>query len=192
MMPTAFKFFLLIRFIFGIGNFDPTLVILRAQEVLTKQTNQTIVATAWVILFYTIFNVIRLISEVSIGFLSDFVTIQKKNLLATLGFGSFALVALLLLIKTQSLWVWSIIFILSGLSLGAVTVLEKAYAAELLPHDAVSEGYGILHMIIGVTSLLASLIVGGLWNYFSAPWGFGYSAFVSIATIILFYILKPS
>lgn len=188
-LPNRFKKFVAIRFLFGIGQFDSVLIILRAQEYITGQQTASIVAAGWAILCYTIFNIMRLISEFGIGALSDaYPHIRKKTLMAFFGFGTLALATILLTLETIPLWLWFFIFILAGLSLACVTVLEKTYSADLLPHDLLSVGYGILLMFIGISALLAGFIVGGLWSHFGPQIGFMYAAIISFIAMILLLI----
>lgn len=185
-LPPRFKKFMAIRFLFGIGQFDSVLIILRAQEYITGHQATSIVAAGWAILCYTIFNIMRLISEFGIGALSDaYPRIPKKIFIAFLGFSTLGLATLLLTLKTIPLWLWFFIFILAGLSLASVTVLEKTYSADLLPHDLLSAGYGILLMFIGISALLAGFIVGGLWSHFGPQVGFMYSTIMSFIAMIL-------
>lgn len=186
MNTSDIKKFVGIRFVFGIAQFDSILIILRAQEYITGQQITSIVAAGWAILFYTIFNCMRLISEFGIGIASDaYPQMSKKIFIALFGFGTLGLAATLLCLQTIPLWLWFLIFILAGLSLATVTVLEKTYSADLLTHDLLAPSYGILLMSIGISALLAGFIVGGLWSHFSPQAGFIYAAIMSFSAMIL-------
>lgn len=190
-LPHPFKKFIAIRFLFGVGQIDSVLIILRAQEYITGQKATSIIAAGWAILFYTLFNIIRLISEMSIGIVSDaYPTFNKKKLLAFFGFGSLGLATLMLTLTTIPLWLWIIIFALAGLSLASVTVLEKTYSAQLIPHELLPSGYGIILMTIGVAALCAGFIVGGLWSYFGPQIGFLYAAITSFLAMASLLFLQ--
>jgi MFS family permease len=189
-IPVQFKQFLCIRFLFGLANFDPVLIIFRAQEMLSGKEIVTVVAAGSAILFYIVFNVINLVGSLGLGFLSDYNRFSKKNLLAVVGFGIFGVVNILLINQSVNVWGWLFIFILAGLSTSAVVVLEKACTAEMLPESRLSNGYGILLMIGGLSSLFAGFMVGALWSYISAQSGFVYAAVLSFFAMILLLLTK--
>lgn len=190
-LPYSFKYFLAIRFLFGIAQFDSVLIILRAQEYITGQHITSIVAAGWAILFYTFFNIIRLICEFGIGMLTDyFPKISKRIAIALLGFGTLGISTYLLSFKTIPFALWFIIFMFAAISLACVTVLEKTYTADLVPHHLLPTSYGILLMLIGISSLLAGLIVGGLWSHFSAQTGFAYASIVCFTATFLLLVHK--
>lgn len=190
LLPTSFKKFLVVRFLFGIAQFDSVLIILRAQEYITGHHVTSIVAAGWAILFYTFFNIIRLIGEFGIGILSDnYPHISKRVFIALLGFGTLAASTFLLSFNYIHFAMWFLIFMLAAISLACVTVLEKTYTAELVPHNLLSPSYGILLMLIGISSLCAGLIVGGLWSHYSPYVAFSYASIISfIAMILLLFI----
>lgn len=189
-LPASFKKFMAIRFLFGIAQFDSVLIILRAQEYITGQKATSIIAAGWAILFYTIFNIMRLMSEFGIGLLSDaYPKIGKKTLIALFGFGTLSVATILLTLPIIPLWLWFFIFILAGLSLACVTVIENTYSAELLPRELLPSGYGILLMLIGISALLAGFIVGGLWSYCGPQIGFIYAAITSFIAMLLMLVV---
>lgn len=185
-LSKSFKQFLAIRFLFGIAQFDSVLIILRAQEYITGHKVSSIVAAGWAILFYTFFNCIRLLCEFNIGLLSDYYPkISKRIIIAVLGFGTLATATFLLTFTHIHTVVWFLIFMFAAISLACVTVLEKTYTAELVPHHYLSPSYGILLTLIGISSLLAGLIVGSLWSYYSPQIAFGYASVTSFIAMLL-------
>lgn len=183
-LPKNFKYFTLVMFIFGIANFNKTLIIYRAQEIFTGETQSNLTKIGLPILLYALFNMVRAISEYSVGILSDM--LSRKKLLAFLGFGLFGIVNLALIFSAKSMLLWGAIFALSGISIAAVTTLQKAYAADLLPADMRGIGYGLLETINGIGDLLSSIIVGSLWTVISPTIGFIYAAILSfLATVLL-------
>lgn len=194
-LPQNFNYFIFVMFLFGIGNFNKLLIIYRAQELLTGQATSSIVATGWAILLYTLFNIIRGISEFGIGALSDWEATRNLNrkgaraadLLAIFGFAFFGLVNIALLIPSNNIFLWVFIFVFAGISTGAVTTLEKAYAAELLPDNVRGTGFGVLQMTDGSGDLISSLVVGLFWTYLSPEFSFFYAAILSFLSAILLY-----
>jgi len=182
-LPGPFIYFLVTRFIFGLGNFDRTLIILRAQEVLVGQTGSSLLATGWAILLYAIFNVIRAISEYGMGVLSDYS--NRKYILAVGGFGLFSITCAALIVATPSLWWWVFIFITAAISTASVKTIEKAYSGDLLPATIRGTGYGLLNMINGVGLFASSSIIGIVWSLGAASAGFAFSGIVSVLAMIV-------
>ena len=186
LLPHNFKYFLAIMFIFGISNFNKTFFIYRAQEAF-GHNHSFVLATSWAILLYILLNCMRAIAEVGIGFLSDY--INRRILLAVFGFALFSLVNIILLVASTNIFLWILIFICAGFSLGTVTSLEKSYAAQLLPEKDRGTGFGLLQCVDGIGDLLSSVVVGGLWTYISPEISFIYAAITS-GIAALFFIIK--
>ncbi|HZW60643.1 MAG TPA: MFS transporter [Candidatus Babeliales bacterium] len=187
-LPLPFNYFTFVMFIFGIGNFNKLLIIYRAQERIFGEAHSFITATAWAILLYTLFNCIRALSEFGFGTLSDFYS--RTYILSFIGFGSFGVANCLLMSSSDSLLLWALIFILAGMSTGAVTAVEKAYAGQLLPEHIRGTGFGLLQMVDGVGDLASSIIVGALWRYICPNAGFIYAASLSFIAMIMLMIKK--
>jgi MFS family permease len=188
-LPQSFNYFVVIRFLFGIGNFNVMLLILRSQDFFSAHAQMSsIVATSTAIALYVVFNIIRLFGEFGSGVVSDYV--NRNYLLALLGFGLFGCVCLGLIIHAHSIIGWALIFIMAGLSTATVTVVEKVYAADLLPDYLRGTGYGILHAVKGIGELFAGLFIGGLWTYISATTAFSCAAAISFIAMFLLLIVK--
>jgi MFS family permease len=169
-------------FIFGIGNFNRTLLLLRVQEVLTP-ANGILIAGSIAIFLYTIRNVAQAIADYAIGSISD--KIGKKILLAFAGFFLFGIVSLGFIYAKPNFYYFIFLFILSGISAASYTALEKAYAAELLPTHIRGTGYGVLNTVDGIGDFISSFIVGTIWAFVSPNLAFIYSAIISFAAAFL-------
>jgi MFS family permease len=184
-LPTPFISFLIIMFIFGIGNFNQMLIIYRIQELLSFGSDRlSLFATISGVLLYTFFNIIRALSEFGIGMLSDY--IDKRTLLAVAGFGVFGITSCLSMFSTSSLLFWLVVVTCTGLSVGAVKVIEKSYASLLLPVHIRGTGLGLLQTVDGIGDLISSLIVGVLWSIYSPVAALLYAAVMSFVAMILF------
>lgn len=186
-LPKKFNYFVFIMLFFGISNFSKLLIIYRAQEIFSINVS-ALTATGWTILLYILFNIIRAISEFGIGSLSDFM--NRKNLLAILGFGFFSITNLMLILSSAKNWIWVLIFLCVGISTGTVTALEKAYSAQLLPEEVRGTGFGILQMIDGIGDLISSIFVGFLWSFISPEFAFFYAAIFSAISAYLLISFK--
>ncbi len=182
-LPAPFKRFLIVMFIFGIGNFHKSLLIYQAHAVFLGQGSSNVIATGFAIGLYILFNCMRACAEFSIGFLSDYVS--RTKLLAWFGFGLFAIVNVGLISATSNLLWWLIIFITGGISIGTVTSLEKSHAAQLLPAPVQGIGFGLLQSVDGIGDLLSSVVVGAIWTYISPEIAFMYAVTLSIIAMVL-------
>jgi MFS family permease len=188
LLPKEFQIFLFIMFVFGIGNFHRTLLLLRVQEVLSPTTG-IIIAGSMAVLFYTIRNIAQAIADYSIGSLSD--RIGKKIPLAIFGFFLFGIMSLGFMITSINIFYFVFLFVLSGISAAAYTALEKAYAADLLPLNIRGTGYGVLQTIDGIGDFVSSFIVGTLWVAISSFVAFLYGAILSfLAAFLLLICMK--
>jgi len=186
-LPHNFKLFVFIMFIFGIGNFNRTLLLLRVQEVLTP-ANGMLIAGSIAVFLYAIRNVAQAIADYIVGSISD--KIGKRILLAFVGFFLFGIVSLGFIYTTTNFYYFMILFILSGVSAASYTALEKAYAADLLPSHIRGTGYGVLNTIDGIGDLISSFVVGTIWTLVSPSLAFVYGAIISFIAALLLIIKK--
>jgi MFS family permease len=185
-LPKEFRLFLLVMFIFGIGNFNRTLILLRTQEILTP-TSGLIIAGSLSILLYSFRNMVQAAADYLVGRLSD--AIGRKIPLALFGFLFFGILSVGLAYPIPQLWFFVVLFALSGISAASYTALEKAYAADLLPADLRGTGYGVLQTVDGVGDFASSFVVGFLWSAISPSVSFLYAAILSFSSMFLLYFL---
>ena len=186
-LPKEFKVFVFIMFVFGIANFNRTLLLLRVQEVLTP-VNGIIIAASVSILLYTIRNIAQALADYGIGSLSD--KLGRKSLLASFGFFLFGITSLGFVYATD-IYFFVFLFVLSGISAATYTALEKAYAADLLPSNVRGTGYGVLQTIDGIGDFISSFVVGTIWALISPELSFVYAALLSFAsTLLLLGLMK--
>jgi len=182
-----FKVFLFIMFVFGIANFNRTLLLLRVQEVLTP-VNGIIIAASVSILLYTIRNIAQALADYGIGSVSD--KLGRKSLLASFGFFLFGITSLGFVYATD-IYFFVFLFVLSGISAATYTALEKAYAADLLPSSIRGTGYGVLQTIDGIGDFISSFVVGTIWALVSPELSFVYAALLSFtSTLLLLGLMK--
>jgi len=187
-LPKDFKLFIFIMLIFGIGNFNRTLLLLRTQEILTPVSG-IIVAGSMAVLFYAIRNIAQAAADYGVGTLSD--KFDKKILLALLGFFLFGVMSLGFIYVTADVFYFIFLFVLSGISAAAYTSLEKVYAADLLPSDVRGTGYGVLNTIDGMGDFVSSFVVGTLWVVISPFTAFTYGAIISfLAAFLLLALMR--
>ncbi len=186
-LSNNFKTYLLAVGIFSLGNCAASLLILRVLELLKPSIGSS--DAGWYsVLFYALFNALYALFSYPVGYLAD--VIGKKiviiigYLLMALGFAGFAF--------TSASYVHLILlFIITGLAYAIVDSVQRAIAADLLPHEIQGTGYGILAAVTGIGSLFSSMMVGFLWSGVSPLIAFIYAA-ILCATGALFMMRVKS
>jgi MFS family permease len=184
-LSTNFKKFLIPIGVFGISNFAPTFLILRA-ETLLSSTHGILLAGTFAVGLYTFSNVIYAIVSYPIGVLAD--RYNKKNIL-TIGYVLFALLCIGFIFANSHLWLLIILFAINGIYTSIIESSQPALASTLIAENQRGAGYGVMSSIDGVGDFLSSITVGLLWTYFSPTFGFLFGGILAaLAAIILFSI----
>ncbi len=179
-LPKKFYFFLIIIFVFTLGN--------SADALLLVKTSETGIDKAYIPFVYMIFNTVSVLLAVPIGKLSDRMGREK---LIILGFLVYALVYYLFG-KFNSIHVFIFLFILYGLYSALTDGSQKAMISDIVSKDLKGTGFGIYHAVLGITLLPASLIAGILYDKVNsdAPFYFGSAmAFIATLLMVLFTVL---
>jgi len=174
----SFKIFLLISFIFALGNSSDAFLILRAQNLGLSVT--------LVVLAYVLFNFTYAIFSTPAGIISDKIG-PKRVLLA--GFLLFSAVYLFFGLAHSSLFLW-FLFPVYGMYMALTEGVGKAYISNLVPEEKTGTAFGIYQTTIGLCTFFASLIAGLFWTYIgvSAPFIFG--SLMAVISAFLFVVLK--
>lgn len=182
-LPKKYWRFLAGVFAHGIGDFAPTLLILRAIQILTPRLGSARGAT-YAVALYTFFNIVSAAVSYPVGALGD--RIGKRGLLAlgylvgALGFAGFIFVP-------PTIPVLAMLFGLAGIHVGVQQSLEKSLASELLPTQIRGSGFGVLAAVNGVGDLVSSIVVGALWSAVGTTAGFVYAGVFALLGAILIY-----
>jgi MFS family permease len=184
-LSSSFKKFLIPIGIFGISNFAPTFLILRAETLLFPMYG-VILAGTFAVGLYTFSNVVYAIVGYPIGVLAD--RYSKKNIL-TVGYALFALLCFGFIFADSSFWLLVVLFALNGIYTAIIESSQPALASTLIADDQHGAGYGVMSAVDGVGDFLSSITVGLLWSYFSPAVGFLFGGILAIcASFILFSI----
>ena len=162
-LPRRFYFFLLIIFIFTLGN--------SADALLLVKTAETGIDKAYIPFVYMIFNVVSVFLAVPIGKLTD--RIGRERMIIP-GFLIYALTYFLFgRFSTISIFIG--LFAMYGLYSAMVDGSQKAMISDIVKKEMRGTGFGLYHAILGVTLLPASLIAGRLYDRVGsgAPFYFG-------------------
>jgi MFS family permease len=182
-LPNTFWHFLVGVFAHGIGDFAPTLLILRASQILTSRVGMGRAAAISVAL-YTFHNFVSAAASYPAGAFGDRVgkrgLLAAGYLLATVTYAGF-------IFEPPTIPVLVILFGLAGIHQATQQSLEKSLAAELLPATARGSGFGVLATVNGIGDLVSSVVVGALWSAVNPAAGFAYAGILTMAGALLIY-----
>ena len=174
LLPKKFYFFLIIIFVFTLGN--------SADALLLVKTSETGIDKSYIPFVYMIFNTVSVLLAIPIGKLSDRIGSEK---LIILGFIVYAIVYYFFG-RFNSINVFIFLFMLYGFYSALTDGSQKAMISDIVSKDLKGTGFGIYHAVLGITLLPASLIAGLLYDKVNsnAPFYFG-SIMALIATILM-------
>ena len=182
--PNFIKFLVPVG-VFGISNFAPTLLILRAQELLTT-SHGDIIAGTFSVGLYTFSNVVYALVSYPIGVLSD---IYSKKTILSIGYLLFGLLCFGFILADGQLWFLGMLFAVSGIYTAIIESSQPALASTLIAEDQRGAGYGVMSSVDGVGDFFSSIIVGLLWTFISAAAGFVFAGVLAIiACLIMFFL----
>jgi len=187
-LPSGFIKFLIPVGLFGISNFAPTLLILRAQELLTPSLGATM-AGAFAVGLYTFSNVIYALVAYPMGVLAD--KFSKRAILS-LGFALFGVLCLGFLLADGRIWILAVLFALAGIYTAIIESSQPALASTLMPEDQHGAGFGLMSTVDGVGDLLSSVTMGVLWTTVSPNAGFAAAGALALFSAGLLYLLRFS
>jgi len=178
--PAKYYLFLVIIFIFTLGNSTDALLLVKANEVGIK--------VALIPIVYLTTNLVSVIASVPIGILSD-KTGKEKILIA--GFIIYSVVYYGFGVTT-SLGAIVSLFALYGLYSAATDGIQKAFISDMIDKNKKGTGLGIYNALLGITLLPASLIAGFLYDKInsSVPFYFGAATAGLSAILMLIYSVK--
>jgi MFS family permease len=172
-----FKIFLVIVFLFTLGNSSDAFLILRAQNLGNN--------VFYIVLMLIVFNAVYALFSVPAGMLSD--RLGRKKIIV-LGWSMYALVYLGFAFFNQEWVVW-VLWAMYGMYYGLAEGVVRALVADLVPEHRRGTAFGAYHGVVGVTLLPASLIAGWLWQAVNpaAPFYFGAAlAVLAVIGLIIF------
>jgi MFS family permease len=165
--------------LFSLGNASDAFLLLRLSDLGVK--------AVWIPLLWSALHVVKVISSLAGGALSD--RFGRRGLIALgwlwyslvyAGFGYFDTRAAVIAI-----------FLSYGLYFGLTEGNEKAWVADMAPAHARGTAFGIYNAALGVGTLAASLIFGALWTRVSPHAAFLTGAGLAVfASALLFTMFK--
>lgn len=155
--PRAFWFFLVGVFLFGLGDFSRTFLVFLGAEQFGETQLHAGGAFSAAILLYTVHNLISALVAYPIGHRGDH---GNKFRILLWGYGLGVGTNLLLALAGASMGGLLAAVALSGVYIAVEETLEKAVAAEALPRELRSLGFGLLACANAIGDMASSLYVG--------------------------------
>lgn len=175
------KGFLLLTFIFTLGNSSNQFLLLRASKLGAS--------TAVVVLMYLVYNLSYGLLSYPAGRLSD--KVGRRRVLVT-GYLIYGLVYFAFARVTQASQLW-LLFIVYGFYIAFTHGVEKAFLADVAPTDLRGTVMGLHAALVGTALLPASFIAGFLWDFFGAPAPFYFGGTMGLlAAVGLLVILRDN
>lgn len=177
-----FRVFLLINFIFSLGNSSDTFLILRARTLFAGSANPMVT----VILSYVLYNLSYSLGSYPAGRLADRIGSRR---VFTAGLLLFALVYAGFALNRDPRLVW-VLFALYGFYTALTDGVGKAYATQLIQDEHRATGLGLFQMSGGVAAFAASLTAGLLWQRIGYQAAFLYGTVASLLSALLFITFR--
>lgn len=172
------KLYLLVAFLFTLGNSSNSFLLLKAKATGFDDTS--------VILLYFLYNIVASGLSLPFGKLSD--QVGRKKLLVS-GYLIFAICYFGFAFAGSQMQMIAV-FVLYGAYTAIVSGAERAFVAEISPPHIKGTMLGLHSTVTGIALLPASVIAGLLWNQFGAvvPFVFGASMSLVAAFILIFFM----
>lgn len=176
-ISTELKVFLLVSFLFALGNSSDAFLLLYA-----KNLGLT---TTLVVLVYVLHNISQTVFATPLGRISDSLGAKRVY---SIGLLVFALVYFFFGIIHSSFWLW-LLFPIYGIYIAATDGVSKAYIAEFIHKEESGTYFGAYYTITAIGTFLASFIGGILWSTFapSATFHYGSAMALLALTVFVFY-----
>jgi MFS family permease len=180
-MPKDYRTFLTAVTLFGMADFAPTLMIMRASTVLAPHMG-IIEAARVAALLYTLRNVIYAAASFPIGALSH--RFASTRYLAV-GYAVAVLTFLGFAFAIPSVWWFVVFFCLAGVFIAWEDTIEGVAVRDYVTKDIAGTAYGALGVANGIGDFASSLIVGVMWTAIGPMAGFLYAAIIGFSGMAL-------
>jgi MFS family permease len=180
LLPNRFRRYLAGVFVFGCGDFSHTLLIMYAVQSLTPHFGQS--AGVIAIRLYALHNFLYAVGAYPAGVLAD--RFGKRRFLIA-AYSLAALMNVLLIALAPSTLTLGLVFAIAGIAYAFQQSLERAIAADIVPMEVRSTGFGVLASVNGIGDLISSAIVGVMWTVFSSTVAFSYAFVLTCAGVIM-------
>lgn len=176
-LDSRLKAFLVVVFIFTLGNSSNQFLLLRAKTLNFSDVD--------VILLYLVYNLVYSLASYPAGRLSD--RIGRRAVLVT-GFIFYGLVYLGFAITRQPAVMW-VLFSAYGLYSAFTEGVEKALVADIAPEEQRATLIGLHATLVGIGLLPASMLAGLLWDLLGAAAPFYFGSLMGLVAAVGMWIV---
>jgi MFS family permease len=180
-MPKRYRIFLVAVGVFGISDFAPTLMILRATTVLEPRLG-ILEASRIAALLYMFRNIVYALASYPIGALSS--RFDRTGYLAV-GYGVAVFTFAGFVVAIPSILWFLLLFALAGVFIAWEDTMERVAVRDYAGNEIAGTAYGVLGAVNGIGDFISSVMVGLLWAAFGPGLGFGYAAVVGLIGTVL-------
>jgi MFS family permease len=173
------KSYLLILFVFTLGNSSDVFLLLRA--------SQLGVSLPHIPLLWSFFHLVKMLSSMPFGALSD--RIGRRGVIIS-GWGVYVFAYAGFAFAGNEFQIW-LLFAVYGLFYGLTEGVEKALLTDLAPPAELGKTFGWYNFTVGAGALPASIIFGLIWQQAGPKAAFGFGAILACLAAILLYLFIP-
>ncbi len=178
MFNPQMKIFLVISFLFAVGNSSDAFLLLRAKD-LGLATTATVLA-------YVLYNVSQAVFAAPAGSLAD--KIGAKKVFA-IGLVVFSIVYFAFGLIRNPAWFW-VVFPVYGIYIALTDGVSKSYLAEFITKEESGTYFGAYYTLIAIGTFFASLIGGLLWTRINSSATFFYGSMMSFLAFIVLLLFR--
>jgi MFS family permease len=179
-LPRPLVLFLIVLAVFTLGNSTDAYLLLKLTDVEGSPIT--------VLLLWAGFNTVKAALATPGGILSDRLgrraVIIAGWLVYALVYAGFAFSR-----SSTTLVIW---FFVYGLYYALTEGAERALMADLAPATLRGTVFGLYNAVLGIGSLIASIVFGVLWSVFGAPVAFEVGAALALLSTVLLVAIIPS
>lgn len=180
-LSRAYWKLLAVFILFSLANSSDAFLLLRVVDLGFSATGA--------VMLYAAYNAVYAFASYPLGNLSD--RIDRRYLIG-IGWGIYAFVYLVvgLISKETSAWVWPTLA-LYGLYMACTDGIGKAMVAEAVPKGSRGKALGLYYAATGFTQLVASALMGWLWDQNGSATPFSIAALFALVATIALFLLRP-
>lgn len=178
LLKPKLKLFLIISFLFSIGNSSDVFLLLYA-----KNLGLT---TTLVVLAYVLYNLSQTVFATPAGSLADKIGARK---VFAAGLAVFSLVYFSFGIIKNPNFLW-ILFPIYGLYIASTDGVSKAYISEFINKEESGTFFGAYYTLTAIGTFIASFLGGLLWNSINPQATFFFGTMMSLLAFLVFITLS--
>ena len=172
-MDPKLRRYIVVMFIFTLGNSSDAFLILRAGELG--------ISMAMAPLLWMVLHGVKVVTSMPGGSLSD--RIGRRGTIV-LGWTAYALIYGGFALAGVEWHAWAL-FGLYGVYFGLTEGAERAFVSDMADEKNAGTAFGFFHLAVGMASLPASAVFGLVWKSYGSQTAFAMGAALSIVSMLL-------